>query len=364
MTKREESLEKNIWINMKVLIIGGSGRISLSVTKTLYNIGFEVTVINRGNNNQLIKNLNTYISDIKDEKRINSFLKDKFYEVVIDFVSYDVEDIKRSYSYFKNHTNHYIFISSVVVYKHTKETDKLITEESIRDNPYSLYANNKILAENALIKIGQVDLDFHYTILRFGQTFDERNLPTLFHGKNGTYDIIYRIMNDKPLVMLKENVSWRVLFASDVCLAIIPLFNNPKSYGKIFNIVSKETYTWEEIYNFFGSILNKKINFVYVPCDVLCSENKEYLSLIKGDKANNANYDFSKIIKISPNFIHQTKLESALKKTIYNLVNNFEYHQIDIQFNEEQDSICKKYKNVYKSWHFYVLIEVRGLYYG
>jgi len=334
---------------MKILIIGGSGRISLSVTRTLYNIGFEVTVINRGNNNQLIKNINTFISDINDEDRINSFLKDKFYDVVIDFVSYNADDIKRSYLYFKNHTNQYIFISSVVVYKHFNDYSGLIDECSARENPFSSYGENKILAENILFKIGQKDPNFHYTILRFGQTFDERTLPTLFHGKDGTYDIIYRIMNDKPLLMLKENISWKVLYAPDVCIAIIPLFNNKASYGMVYNVVSKDSYTWEEIYNTFGSILNKKVNMVYVPIDVLCKDNKKFIPLIKGDKGNNANYDISKILKISPNFIHQTKLENALKETICNQLTNNEYQKIDIEFNSEQDFLCKKYKTVYKS---------------
>lgn len=334
---------------MKILIIGGSGRISLSVTRTLYNIGFEVTVINRGNNNQLIKNINTFISDINNQKRISKFLINKFYDVVLDFVSYNSEDIKRSYKYFKNHTNHYIFISSVVVYKHLENNDSLLNEDSIRENLFSSYGANKILAENELFKIGQKDSNFHYTILRFGQTFDERTLPTLFHGKNGTYDIIYRILNNKPLLMLKESVSWRVLYAPDVCLAIIPLFNNKEAYGKAYNIVSKDAYSWEKIYEMFGSILNKKINLVYVPIDVLCTDNKEYLSLLKGDKSNNANYDIKNILNISPNFAHQTKLETALKETISNLINNSKYNKIDIDFNKDQDSMCEKYKTIYKS---------------
>jgi nucleoside-diphosphate-sugar epimerase len=334
---------------MKILIIGGTGRISLSVTRELDSIGFDVTVINRGKDNSLISQINTFVSDINDTKKIENFLKDKGYDVVIDFVSFNKEDILRSYSYFKGHTNHYIFVSSVVVYSHDNNS-LLINESSTLGNPFSEYARKKIEAEEALKNIGKKDPSFKYTIVRFGQTFDERNLPVCIHGKNGTYEVLYRILNEQTLILPSEKVSWKMLYAPDAVFALIPLFKNEKTYGEIYNVVAKETYSWDEIYTIIGNLVNKKVKIVHIPLDVLCEEDNNLVATLKGDKGNNANYDLSKILDVAPNFSHQTHIEDALKLTLCNILHHPEYQKRDSEFSKHTDEIISIYeKNLQKN---------------
>ena len=90
---------------MKILFIGGTGLISTAVSKLVIKDDHELYVLNRGNNNTVLpQNTNFLIGDINNEESINNLLKDYYFDTVVQWIGYTVDQIKRDYRIFKGKT--------------------------------------------------------------------------------------------------------------------------------------------------------------------------------------------------------------------------------------------------------------------
>ena len=91
---------------MKVLFIGGTGIISMAITKQmLINPKFDLYLLNRGNrNSDLSSNVKIIKGDINNEQEIQEKIKDLFFDRVCNFIVYIPKDLERDYDLFKNKT--------------------------------------------------------------------------------------------------------------------------------------------------------------------------------------------------------------------------------------------------------------------
>ena len=171
---------------MKVLLIGGTGIISMAITRQLStNPRFELYLLNRGNRNtDLPSNIKIIKGDINNEQDISEKIKDLSFDVVCNFIAYIPKDVERDYNLFKNKTKQYIFISSASAYQKPL-SNYIITEGTTVSNPYWEYSRNKIFCEEFLLKKYRVE-KFPITIIIPSHTYDERSVPLGVHGKNGS----------------------------------------------------------------------------------------------------------------------------------------------------------------------------------
>jgi nucleoside-diphosphate-sugar epimerase len=104
---------------MKVLFIGGTGIISMAITKQLAtNPKFELYLLNRGNRNgDLPSNVKIIKGDINNEQEIAEKIKDLSFDVVCNFIAFVPKHLERDFNLFKNKTKQYIFISSASAYQ-------------------------------------------------------------------------------------------------------------------------------------------------------------------------------------------------------------------------------------------------------
>ncbi len=322
---------------MKILILGGTGRISYKVSQYFIDKGIETYLLNRGHNDNLGLEAHTLIADINDKEQVESALGDKEFDVVIDFLAFTPEDIKLHLSYFQNHP-HYIFVSSTVA------TDRANNKPPYNEltplgNPYSEYGENKAKCERYL-----KSSDYQkYTIVRPSHTFDERAFPVLIHGK-GTYTIIDRMINGKKIPLLDDGSSlWPILYAGDFPKALHPLLLNEKAYGETYNLTPKETHSWKEIFIMEGSLYGVTPNFAFLPKERFFIDYPRFHDGLKGDKAISTFFDNAKIESIAPEFKNQTPLLDALKITKNYVDNHSSSRFIDDEFNALLDEICKRY---------------------
>ena len=75
---------------MDILLIGGTGNISLSVTKQLLERGDRVTLLNRGNH-PLPAGAESLIADIRQEEETARKLEGRHFDAVCDFIAFDLE---------------------------------------------------------------------------------------------------------------------------------------------------------------------------------------------------------------------------------------------------------------------------------
>ena len=138
---------------MKALFIGGTGTISMAITRLLAkDENWEVYLLNRGSRSgELPANVKTITADISNEEEVNALLKDEFFDVVGEFIGFVPAQVERDIRLFKGRTNQYIYISSASAYDKPCK-DYRITEGTALANKYWEYSRNKILCEELLMK--------------------------------------------------------------------------------------------------------------------------------------------------------------------------------------------------------------------
>ena len=86
---------------LRVLFLGGTGTISTSCVRLAIETGMEVFVLNRGRNSaarHLPDGVTWLTGDVADDASLSSALGDLQFDAVVNFLSYDVEDVRRAES--------------------------------------------------------------------------------------------------------------------------------------------------------------------------------------------------------------------------------------------------------------------------
>ena len=132
---------------MKVLLIGGTGIISTAITELAARTdGVDLYILNRGSTPCLFEcDIKLIQADISNTDQVRARIGEMKFDVVADFISYDVNCLEQKLDIFRGITGQYIFISSCAAYSYPPYT-KLITEENTRTgNIVWSYGLNKTL---------------------------------------------------------------------------------------------------------------------------------------------------------------------------------------------------------------------------
>ena len=319
---------------MKILLIGGTGTISMAVTKRLLEQGEDLTLINRGNRNSDLPETVKLIScDIHDESAAREALKDLSFDCVADFIAFTPEQVERDFRLFSGKTRQYIFISTAMTYQ-KPPVNYLITEGIPHKNPYSQYAQDKISCEILLGKHYRED-GFPITIVRPSLTYDERRIPFGLQGKNGFYAVVKRMLEGKPVIIHGDGTSlWTVTHNSDFAVAFTGLIGNPHAIGEAVHITSDEVLTWNQIYQITADALGVELNAVHVSSEfLLAAGGFDISSSLLGDKAFSLVFDNSKIKRLVPGFSAKIRFDQGIKQSIAYIMNHPECQKDDPEFD-------------------------------
>ena len=103
---------------MKILFIGGTGTISMAITRILAERGEELYLLNRGKRNDgLPDNVHIIQCDISNEADAAEKLSRMEFDCVGEFIGFEKPQIERDYRLFAGKTKQYIFISSASAYQ-------------------------------------------------------------------------------------------------------------------------------------------------------------------------------------------------------------------------------------------------------
>jgi nucleoside-diphosphate-sugar epimerase len=134
---------------MKVLFIGGTGNISTATSRLAVAKGIDLYVLNRGKSPLAVEGAKSIIGDINAPDQLASALAGHQWDVVVNWIAFTKEEIKRDIKLFAGKTKQYIFISSASAYQ-KPASHYLITESTPLFNPYWQYSRDKIACEDAL----------------------------------------------------------------------------------------------------------------------------------------------------------------------------------------------------------------------
>jgi nucleoside-diphosphate-sugar epimerase len=335
---------------MKVLFIGGTGTISSAITRRAAQLGWEIYLLNRGNRKNDFKELEIKhipcdirteeVSAIR-EKLEKAIGKENKFDVAADFFAFVPEHVQKDFEIFNGLCKQYIFISSASVYQKPLSSH-IITESTPLANPLWSYSRDKIACEEFLTQKYR-DAGFPITIVRPSHTYDERNVPLGVHGSKGSWQVLKRMLDGKPVIIHGDGTSlWTLTHNSDFARAFVRIMGNIHAIGEAVNITSEESLTWNQIYQIIASALNVRLKAVHVSSEFLdeCSNGRyDFKGSLLGDKANTVVFDNTKLKRLAPGFTAKTRADEGIKMTVENVLANSDLQHEDPEFDEWCDKV-------------------------
>ena len=191
---------------------------------------------------------------------------------------------------------------------------------------------------------------FPVTIVRPSHTYDERSVPLGVHGKNGSWQVLKRMKEGKPVIIHGDGTSlWTITHNSDFAKAYCGLIGNIHAVGQAYHITSDESLTWDQIYQIIADSLGVKLNAVHIPSDFLAAVSDYDLEgSLTGDKANSVIFDNSKIKSAVPGFTATVRADQGIRSTIENISVHKELQREDTDFDIWCDRIINEYMTLKK----------------
>ncbi len=290
---------------MRALFIGGTGTISAAIVRQLaQDANWEVWLLNRGNRPEAVPaGVKSVVCDINDEARVLEALGETAFDCVCEFIGFTPDQVERDWRLFRGRTNQYIYISSASAY-HKPAASHVITEGTALSNPYWQYSRDKIACEEFLMRKYREE-GFPVTIVRPSHTYDERSVPLGVHGKKGSWQVIRRMLDGKPVIIHGDGTSlWTLTFNTDFAVGYIGLMGNRHAIGEAFQITGDESLTWNQIYATIADALGVKLNARHVSSEFLAAVGDpmgyDYTGSLIGDKAVSVVFDNRKLRRLVP----------------------------------------------------------------
>lgn len=333
---------------MKALFIGGTGTISMAITRSLaQNENWELYLLNRGNRQSEIPDgVKVICADINNEADVIKKLEGMKFDVVCDFIGFVPEQVERDYRIFKDKTKQYMYISSASAYNKPC-SNYVITEGTALANPYWEYSRNKIKCERFLMDMYEQN-GFPVTIIRPSHTYDNRNVPLGVHGDKGSWQVVKRMLEGKPVIIHGDGTSlWTMTYNEDFAKGFIGLMGNTHAIGEAFQITSDESLTWNQIYKSIADALDVELKAYYVPSDLLARvSDYDFEGSLLGDKANSVVFDNSKLKSVVPDFNCTIRFDQGVRKTISYCLEHKECQVEDPEFDAFCDRIIDMMENI------------------
>ena len=277
-------------------------------------------------------------------------LQGRHFDCVCEFIGFLPEQVERDIRLFEGKTSQYLYISSASAY-HKPATDYRITEGTALANPYWEYSRNKIACEEVLMKAYR-EHQFPVTIIRPSHTYDNRNVPLGVHGDKGSYQVIKRMLQGKPVIIHGDGTSlWTMTHNTDFAKGYVGLMGNPHAIGEAFQITNDETLTWNQIYAAIARVLGVELKAFHVSSEFLAATGKyDLLGSLIGDKANSVVFDNSKLKRAVPDFVPTVRFEQGIRDTIENIMAHPELQKEDPEFDEWCDKVIEVVENAKKAF--------------
>ena len=339
---------------MKVLFIGGTGTISSAISRMGLELGWELFHLNRGSRKGEFAEVTQIDCDVRTESA--SSIREKLekligpgkkFDVAADFIGFVPEHVQKDFDIFNGLCGQYIFISSASAYQ-KPPSSYLVTESAPLSNPLWGYSRDKIACEEFLIKRYR-ECGFPVTIVRPSHTYDERSVPLGVHGKNGSWQVIKRMIDGKPVIIHGDGTSlWTLTHNSDFARAFVRLAGNIHAIGEAVHITSDESVTWNQIYQIIAGALNVQLKAAHICSDFLdeCSCGQyDFKGSLLGDKSNSVVFDNAKLKRLAPGFFARVRADEGIKKTIANVLAHPQLQKEDAEFDEWCDRVIAAVQN-------------------
>lgn len=201
---------------------------------------------------------------------------------------------------------------------------------------------NKIEGEEYLMKLYREN-GFPVTIVRPSHTYDERSVPLGVHGEKGSYQVVKRMLEGKPVIIHGDGTSlWTMTHNSDFARGFIGLMGNLHAIGESVQITSDESLTWNQIYEAIAKALGVPLIAIHVASQFLdASSDYDFRGSLIGDKANSVVFDNQKLKRLVPGFSAKIRYDQGVRESIDFILSHPEYQKEDPEFDAWCDAVVE-----------------------
>ena len=337
---------------MKILMIGGTGTISSAITRQLAESGHNLWLLNRGNRrNEVPSGVTQVIADIDDTAEVLRQIGDEQFDAVCEFIGFVPEQVQRDIRLFTGRTRQYVYISSASAYN-KPAANHVITEGTTLANPHWEYSRNKIACEELLMKAYRDDA-FPVTIVRPSHTYCERSVPVSVHGPKGSWQVLKRMLDGKPVIIQGDGSSlWTLTWNEDFARGFIGLLGNPKAIGEAFQIMSDEQLSWTQVYQCVANALGVELKPYYVSSAFLAKaapSEYDFEGNLLGDKSVTVVFDCTKLKRAVPGFKAVVRFDEGVRRCVAYLKAHPELQVEDPEFDAWCDRVIAAQEQALRS---------------
>ncbi|WP_172354730.1 NAD-dependent epimerase/dehydratase family protein [Lactococcus insecticola] len=279
-----------------VLLVGGTGAIGQYLSPFLVKEGFTVYITSRSERKSNDKNVIYLQGNGKDLAWLEKLSADYKFISIVDFMMYSSDEFKERYEKLLTLSKQYFFLSS---YRALADETAYITEESPRkldvldkypEFSADTYGIRKAEEEELLHNASTQN----WTILRPSMTFSRGRFQ---FGASDNNDVL-RTTRGGGIILSDQmiNQSTTLVYGKDVALMISKLVDNQRAIGQVFNVVTSESHTWQEVSDIYHKVFGLKLKTVL--------PNQDYVALTKLegamiDRVLSRKFDNSKLLDVT-----------------------------------------------------------------
>lgn len=256
-----------------ILLIGGTGIVGSSLVELLHKHQIKTTIIAKDENPNFPSQVKQIIVDINSENYENIAQSLGHFDAVYNIIGTCREDAKQTYDLFKEKTNHFISLSTSLVYNRDRNEQLPITEDTklAQKGKFGGYVDSKVEMEEFWYSTNS-----NWTILRpyhiLGKGSLLGNLPIINRDPN----LVQKIQNGETLRLFRKgDVSFQHINPRDLAEIVLRVANNPNCYKKAYNCVNPKIYIAKDYMQIIGKQLGKNVNVEDVNLDEIYGEGWE-----------------------------------------------------------------------------------------
>ena len=323
------------------LLLGGTGTISTGVMEHL-RANHPVTCLNRGHR-QLPAGVEQLVCDVNDQPALLAALGNRTWDVVVDFLTYTPEEAQRRIEAFAGRCRRYVFISTCTTYEKPPRT-LFMTEKTPQYNPFSDYAQKKILCEG-VFRAAYKQQGFPLTIVRPSYTYGDQDVPFVLRPHGKPYALVQRLRAGKPIVIPGDgSIFWTITHNSDFARALLGLMRNPDTLGEDFHITQDECMTWDAFAGLIAQAAGApEPKIVHIATDTLVREDESLRAGLLGDKSQTAVFDNSKLKQYVPGFRYLMPFRDGVRRSILYLDAHPELQTPAPEWDARMDDLVRRF---------------------
>ena len=297
----------------RVVIVGGTGNISTSITRLLVEQGYDVTCFNRGvtHAEAIPSGVRILKGDRNDRPAFEAAMRREAFDYAIDMICYNGEDAQSDIRAFEG-VKQLVYTSTACVYG--VDYDCLPVPEDHPLRPITDYGRGKAEAEAVFMEAYRTS-GFPVTIIRPSSTYGNQVGLVGNVGENNLW--IDRVRKGKPVLLCGSgNTPHQLLHVDDAAKGYVDALGRPHCVGQAYNLVREGFITWRQFHETGMRALGKQVEMVCVPLEVLEAlgyDSRGFTTTIFG---YNTIYDHRKIYRDMPGFRPTVDLEDGMRRVI------------------------------------------------